>query len=82
MSNKACKNCKFYWPLKKREKNGKVKDLNRGHCLKRSIFPKNKAGNPVYPPNAIIADTEYNLIKAHIVKNTDIVTSCSDYTDK
>jgi hypothetical protein len=77
-----CKGCKFYWPLKKRLKDGKIKALNRGHCLKRSIFPQNKPGNPVYPPDAIIADTAHNLTKAFIVKDTDIVTSCSDYTSK
>jgi len=82
MSTEPCKNCKSFWALKKREKNGTMKDLNRGHCLKRSIFPANKPGGPVYPPEAIIQETKHNVIKAHIVKDTDVVSSCSDFVRK
>jgi len=82
MSTEPCKNCKSFWALKKREKNGTMKDLNMGHCLKRSIFPAKKPGGPVYPPGAIIQDTQYNVGRACIVKDTDVISSCSDFVRK
>ena len=80
---KLCGNCEKYYPLKKGQKGKEPRILERAYCLARTIFPKNRPGNPVYPPEAKIEETEQNMILAHIVRKRDPQAErCPFYTDK
>jgi len=83
MANKnPCGECKFMWPLQKGKRGGMVQKLARGYCLKRTIFPKNRPGKHVYPPGAIIKDTEHDRLKPYIVRKDQIVQHCTFFTNK
>lgn len=77
MNTNKCKECQFFWRLEKGKRKGGTIQLTRGHCLKRSVFPKNKPGNPVYPPGAIVEDLPHHQGKPHIVHEDDVVASCT-----
>lgn len=77
MNTEKCGNCVHFWPLQKALPKGGTKKLTRGHCLKRSVFPKNKPGKPVYPPGAIIKDLPFNRGQPHIVHKDDTVPTCT-----
>jgi hypothetical protein len=82
MPNKnACKTCKKYWPLEKGLREG-TKQLNRGYCLARTIFPKGRVGERVYPPRATVAETENDMVQAHIVRESDVVAHCEFYLSR
>lgn len=81
-NTKTCGTCKYMWPLQKGKRGGSTVTLARGQCLKRTIFPKNRPGNYVYPPGAIIKDTPNNVIESYIVRADQIVPHCTDYTEK
>jgi hypothetical protein len=76
--DRECKTCKKYWPLEKGLKNG-TKQLSRGYCLARTIFPKGRVGERVYPPRARIEETENDMVKSVIVREGEIVAYCKDY---
>jgi len=76
---KECKTCKKYWPLERGLQEG-TKKLSRGYCLARTIFPKGRVGEHVYPPRARIEETKNDMIKAVIVRGKDVIPSCRDYT--
>lgn len=78
-NSKACQSCQKYWPLEKGLRKG-TKQLSRGYCLAKTVFPKSRVGSKVYPPRARIEDTENDMIKASIVRGQDIVAHCKDYT--
>ncbi len=82
MNDKPCKTCQHYWPLVKPSKKDVPINTNRGHCLKKSIFPSNKPGDIVYPPGAILKELPHGRGKPYIVKNTDVVTTCTVYNAK
>lgn len=77
-NDKECQTCMKYWPLEKGLPKG-TKQLTRGYCLAKTIFPKNRVGDRVYPPRARIEDTPNDMIKAKIVRAKEIVPSCRDY---
>ena len=79
MPNNKCGDCQSFWPLQKGLKQGGTKPLQHGYCLKKTIFPKNKPGNPVYPPKATVQDLPYNRAKTHIVHTDDNATNCAFY---
>lgn len=81
-NNQTCGTCKYMWPLQKGMRGGKVMSLTRGHCLKRSIFPKNRPGKHVYPPGAILKDTPNNVIQPYLVRADQVVEHCTYYTEK
>jgi len=81
-NNKSCGSCKFMWPLQKGMRGGKTASLTRGHCLKRSVFPKNRPGNHVYPPGAILKDTKNNVTIPFLVRSDQVVEYCSYYEEK
>jgi len=70
------------WPLKKGKRGGGTVDLSRGHCLKKTIFPKDRPGDLVYPPGAIIKDTKNDMIIPFLVRNDQIVPHCTDHQEK
>jgi len=81
-NKKPCGTCKFMWPLQKGMRGGKTSSLTRGHCLKRSVFPKNRPGNHVYPPGAIVKDTPNNTIQPYIVRTDEVVEHCTTHEER
>ena len=81
-NKKPCGTCRFMWPLKKGKRGGGTITLTRGLCLKRTIFPKNRPGNHVYPPGAIIKDIPNNVAKTHVVRKEQVVTHCTLHQEK
>ena len=78
MSNSLeCKDCTNYYAQRRAVTSGKLRDLNYGHCLAKSKYAKNKPGNPVYPPGAVVVDLPYNVHDIHIVSPTDIHAGCT-----
>jgi len=81
MNDKPCKQCRSYWPLVKPTKEDVPVKTNRGHCLKKSIFPKNKPGKIVYPPGAILQDLPHGRGKPYIVKDDEVVVTCTAFNE-
>lgn len=81
-NTKPCGTCKYMWALQKGLRGGKVAPLKRGHCLKRTIFPKNRPGKIVYPPGAIIKDTPNNVIQPFLVRADQIIPHCTYHAEK
>jgi len=67
----VCGNCGHYYPLKKGQKGKEPQILKRAFCLARTIFPKDRPGNPVYPPEAKIEETANNMILSYVVREKD-----------
>ena len=73
----ACGDCTLYHAIIKPHRNGKGStDTHKGHCLDQTVYAKNKAGNPVYPPNAKVEDLPYNRHKVVLRRDTDVVPHC------
>lgn len=81
-NKKTCGTCKFMWPLQKGKRGGGTVSLSRGHCLKRSVFPKNRPGKHVYPPGAIIKDTPNNVTIPFLVRQDQVVDHCTLHQEK
>lgn len=75
-NNESCSTCALYWPLEKGVKGGSTKQLTRGYCLAKTIFPSNGIHNRVYPPAAKFAVTPQARIDAKIVIGANIVPNC------
>jgi len=76
MATKSCGTCKYYWALRKVQKNAPPKKLHSGPCLKRSVYPKNKVGDHVFPPGAIVEELPTMQAKIFMVHENDIITTC------
>ncbi len=77
-NSEKCKTCQKYWPLERGQKKG-TKQLTRGYCLARTIFPEGRVGNKVLPPRAKIENTKNDMIISHIVREDDIIAGCNTY---
>lgn len=83
MSNKLpCGRCEKFWAIMKGNRDGSFTEQTRGHCLDRSIYPKDKPGNPVFPPGAKIEELPNNVAKIHVVHKDQVETSCNAATEK
>jgi len=83
MSNiKTCGTCKHMWCLKKGKRGGGTVDLSRGHCLKYTVFPKNRPGDYVLPPGAVVRDTPNDMIIPYLVRDNQIVPHCTHHEEK
>lgn len=83
MSNtKPCGTCNNYWALEQGLRSGKRRMLTQGYCLERSVFAKNKPGNPVYPPRAKVGDLENAVHKLVIVSANDLKKHCNTYKER
>lgn len=73
-----CKECSLYYAIVKPHRNGKGStDTKKGHCLDKTIYAKNKAGNPVYPPNAKTADLPHNRHVIVLRRADEVVAHCT-----
>ena len=73
--DEPCKQCKKFWPLEKGLKEG-TKQLPRGYCLAKTVFPKGRVGERVVPPRARVEETENDMVKAVIVHENQVVVGC------
>jgi len=76
MATKPCNTCKYYWAMRKVQKNAPPRKLHSGPCLKRSIYPKNRVGQQVFPPHAIVEDLPTMQAKIFMVREDDVITTC------
>ncbi len=73
-----CGECTLYHAIVKPHRDGKGStDTKKGHCLDRTVYAKNKAGNPVYPPGAKVADLPYNRHQIVLHRDAEIVPHCT-----
>lgn len=79
-----CGDCKKYHAIKKpiRSKTGGFKDLHRGHCLARTVYAKNKPGDHVYPPKAVVKDLPFGRHQIVIVHEDEVVPHCIHAKEK
>lgn len=84
MANKnPCELCTHYYALiKYHRKSGDPRELDRGYCLDQTVFAKNRAGNPVYPPHAKVADLPYARHHTVIRGKKDVVAHCMAFKAK
>lgn len=80
MSNSIkCGKCKLYHALQRpnRKKDQGPINLKKGHCLDRTVYAKNKAGSPVFPPHAKVEDLPYNRHQIALVREDTVVPHCT-----
>ena len=78
-NTRTCGTCKKMWRLRKGKRGGGTIDLKRGHCLVRTVYPKDRPGDFVYPPGARIEKTPNDMIVPFLVREDMIVPHCNDY---
>ena len=78
----SCGKCENFWPIQKGLRGGGTVPQSRGHCLAHSVYPKDKPGDPVYPPGAKVEELPNNVAKLHVVHEDQVVTSCREATAK
>lgn len=74
--DQTCKTCALFWPLEKGLKGGKVKQLRQAYCLAKTIFPSNRVGKHVYPPNARVEVTPNAMVVVKLVHKDQTVPNC------
>jgi len=83
MSNKLkCGDCENFWPIMKGTRDGSFIPQTRGHCLARSVYPKDKPGEHVFPPGARIKELPNNVAKVVVVHRNQVETSCNHANKK
>ena len=82
MNKVPCGQCEKFWAIQKGIRGGTTVPLSRGHCLARSRYPKEKPGNPVFPPGATIVDLPNNVADLVVVHKTEVISSCADVVPK
>ena len=76
MATQPCGTCKSYWAVRRAQKDKPPRKLHSGPCLKRSVYPKNRVGEHVFPPGAILEDLPSFQAKVFMVRETDVMASC------
>lgn len=82
MANEKCGDCAKFSVIKIATGKGVTKDSVHGHCLFKTIYAKNKPGNPVYPPGAKVEDREHAQHHVEIVRRTQVVPNCPGFSKK
>ena len=77
-----CGQCGYFWAIQKGVRGGTTIPQSRGHCLAKSVYPKNKPGNPVFPPGAKLEDLPNNVANVKIVHKDTLELSCKDAARK
>ncbi len=76
-----CGECSLYHALVKPHRDGKGStDIQKGHCLDRTVYASGKAGNPVYPAKAKTAELPHNRHKIALVRASDVHPNCLAFT--
>jgi len=82
-NTKTCDACALYYALVKyHRRNGNAKETERGYCLAQTVFAKNRAGNPVYPPHAKTAELPDARHITVIRRKAEIVPHCTAFKPK
>lgn len=76
MASKPCGTCGFYYAVRRVQKNAAPRKLHSGPCLKRSVYPKNRVGEHVFPPGAVLEDLPTMQAKVFMVHEDQIMTTC------
>jgi hypothetical protein len=79
---KICGNCTHFHSIRIPTGKGTTRETNQAHCVAKSVYAKNKPGNPVYPPGAKIADLPYAAHKITIVRRDQREPNCMDFKKK
>ena len=78
-----CGDCIRYHEMRKPLRSGKgYTRLMRGHCLAKSIYAKDRPGNPVYPPGAKIETLPHNRHQIVVVRDENVESGCTDATGR
>jgi hypothetical protein len=79
MSNtRPCSECILYHAIiKPHRKGGESHDTGKGHCLDKTVYAKNRAGHPVYPPRAKVADLPYARHSIVLRRGVEVVPHCT-----
>jgi hypothetical protein len=76
MATQPCGTCKHYWALRRAQKSGTPRKLKNGPCLKRSVYPKSRAKDQVYPPRAKFADLPNMTAEVYMVNEAEVISTC------
>lgn len=72
-----CSECVLYHALiKPHRRGGEAKDTGKGHCLDKTVYAKNRAGNTVYPPRAKLEDLPHARHKIALRSGAEVVPHC------
>jgi hypothetical protein len=82
MATQSCGTCRHYWALRRAQKNSAPRKLHNGPCLKRSVYPKNRVGEHVFPPGAIVEDLPNMRAKIFMVNENDVMSTCPWWTKR
>jgi hypothetical protein len=77
-----CGQCEHFWAIQKGVRGGTTIPQSRGHCVINSVYPKNKPGNPVFPPKAKLEDLPGNVARVKIVHKDTLELSCKNAVRK
>jgi hypothetical protein len=78
----VCGNCVKFWNVKVAKNRKELKETALGHCLVRTVYAANKAGNPVYPPGSKVEVLPFAQHKIAVVRNNQDARNCPDYKEK
>lgn len=82
MATKACGECKHYWAMRRVQKNQPPRKLHSGPCLRRSVYPKNRVGEHVFPPGARLENLKDFRAKVFMVREDQIMSTCPWWTQR
>jgi hypothetical protein len=79
---KICGECMYFYPIQIPTGTGSQRETDQAHCLAKSVYAKNKPGNPVFPPGAKTADLQFAQHQIVIVRRKQHSPNCMDYKKK
>jgi hypothetical protein len=77
-----CGACTHYHAILVPTGKGNTRETRQGHCLARTIYAKNKPGNPVFPLGAKTADLPYARHAVVVVRKDQKMPNCTHYAKK
>jgi hypothetical protein len=79
---KVCGKCVHFCPIQIPTGAGTKRMTGQAHCLAKSIYAKNKPGDPVFPPGAKTADLQFARHQITVVRHDQRSPNCMDYKKK
>jgi hypothetical protein len=76
---KICGECTSFHSIRIPTGTGSTRETDQAHCVAKSVYAKNRPGNPVYPPGAKIADLPHAAHKITIVRRDQKEPYCTDF---
>lgn len=78
----VCGDCTHFHAIRIPTGNGALRETAQAHCLARTIYAKNKPGNPIYPPGAKTAELPFAQHQVVIVRREQKAPDCMDFKPK